>query len=284
MPSDNPADAASAATAVAQAPAEPVSVPAAPALGGAPAEPMVDVDAAAAPGAETPVESKAEADSAAETPAGPVAEAGLLSASEPEAAAGKPAEPEVAKPATAEVKQPDGEPRGEAFSYAEHPLTLPEGVEFDEARLGEYDAVLAEHRLAPEARQRLADLYIADRQAFAEQTAKDQWETWAISRAAWREACAADPQFGGSAFETHKAAAIRMIEFAVPPAERAEFNLFLRTTGAADHPQFFRMLNRFAQHFAQPAGSPPGLRPAPPQNRDVPRSLRGVYAARRNRE
>lgn len=279
MPSDNPADAASAASAAAQASAEPVSVPAAPALGvDAAAEPVAGAAAPLA-GTETEAASAAEAP-AAEAPAASAAEAGLLSASEPEAAAAKTAEPAADKSAAAEVKQPEGE----AFSYAEHPLTLPEGVEFDEARLGEYDAVLAEHRLAPEARQRLADLYIADRQAFADETAKAQWETFAKTRTTWREECAADPQFGGSAFETHKAAAIRMIEFAVPPAERAEFNLFLRTTGAADHPQFFRMLNRFAKHFAQPAGSPPGLRPAPPQNRDVPRSLRGVYAARRNRE
>lgn len=201
---------------------------------------------------------------------------GLLSVEEPKPAE-KPAEP-VAE-STAEVVQlrPPEAPAPEPLSYADHPLQLPEDFAFEETRLGEYDAILGQHRLPPEARQQLADLYASDAKAVMEQVRRDQYETWTRTREGWREDCAADQQFGGARFETSRAAAIRMIEFAVPESERAEFNLFLAATGAADHPQFFRFLNHLAQRLDAPAQPPSNIRPAPPQTERRPTRLREFY-------
>lgn len=287
MPPDLPgADAPAPSAIPARAPAAPVAVSEAvlpPAATDGGAAPAADVSPASAaePAAEPSGALADDGTAAAHAP-------GLLSVSEPEAKAG-PAGP-VAKPAAGSPDAPkliEPEPAAapDPLSYAEHKLTLPEGVTFDDARLGEYDTILGQHRIPPEARQQLADLYAGDVQQMLEKVRRDQYADWEKTRGTWREDCASDPDFGGSRFETNKASAIRMIEFFVPPEERRDFNLFLASTGAADHPQFFRLLNRLAQRFDEPAASPNNIQPAPPQRQGqgMPRRVRNAYTHPRSR-
>lgn len=218
-------------------------------------------DASAAPAAETPA---AAPDPAAVDAAQPISHtdtAGTLAVAEPAPEPEKPvAEPAVQKP----EEKPAAEPaKAEPLSYAETPLALPDGVAFEPERVAALDAIVGPHRLAPEARQALADLHIAEMQRYAEHLSAEQHRVFAETRAGWRRESMADPEFGGPSFETHVAAAVRMLEFFTPPDERRALNEALMATGFTDHPAFFRLMNRVAQKFNEPAHGPTGIKPPP---------------------
>lgn len=253
-------------------PATPESAPVEPAATAAD-NPPAATDGQAAPGADAPPEA----------PASHTDEAGLLSsksdekpAEEAKPEAEKPAEPE--KPAEAE-KPPETEqkpePEPEPIKY--EALALPEGVTLDQERISAFDDVIGPHRLPPEARQQLADMHVAEMQRYAEHLAAEQHRVFADTRRTWREAIMSDPEFGGSGFETSRAAAVRMLQKFVPEGERDDFDAALMATGMTDHPQFFRFLNRIAKAFDEPASPPPNAAPPPDAGRRPGGRLSDMY-------
>lgn len=173
----------------------------------------------------------------------------------------EPKPPEEAKPA----EEPKPAEPTEPLAY--EPPTLPDGVKLDPERLGAFDKVIGTHRVPPEARQELVNMFLAERKAWEAAAAQHQNDTFATLRREWRDQVAGDEQLGGAAMQTTRAAAMRMIDQFVAPAHRKAFDQALVYTGMGDHPEMIRFLANVARKFDAPVSPTPPNNPPPDAGR-----------------
>jgi hypothetical protein len=214
---------------------------------------------------------KAEADKAKEKPAEPT----------------KPAEPEI----KSEEPKKEGEPEAKAAEPAKpdpvaYEYALPDTLKMDEATKGELHTALDSFRADPaKGAQGLIDLHNKVMTAYdtslREQIRNDQVKAFNDMRKDWRTKVMADEQIGGAGHQTSMGAIARMRDLFVAEEDRAEFESFLKYTGAGDNPYFLRMLHNAARYFDEPGMPEPNAQPTKdagrPQNRratlyDNPRS------------
>jgi hypothetical protein len=157
------------------------------------------------------------------------------------------------------------------------PPTLPEGVTLANERLAEFDTVIAQSRVPPEARQQLVDMFIQERRGWEQEAARQQQDVWAQTRQAWRDQITSDEQLGGAAYQTSRAKAIQMIDQFVAPAHRAEFENALLATGMGDHPAMFRFLNNLHRKFGAPPVPTPPNGPSPTNGAGKSKRMRDMY-------
>src|SRR6185312_11366885 len=89
-------------------------------------------------------------------------------------------------------------------------FTLPEGVEVDSDRMGEFTGILADletkskagHEFVQEFGQKAVDFHVAELQRAIESLNKTQLESWEKTVTDWREATVADPEIGGNRIQT----------------------------------------------------------------------------------
>lgn len=219
------------------------------------------------PGASAaePEQSVAPAEPAPDSPAAePAAHEELLSGTDP----AQPAVPDAAKPA--EPTRPI-EPAPQTFQYAD--FALPEGVApLDRERIGEFTGILDDAALDQQSRaQRLVDLHVAEMRRYDEATLQRQKDVFEHTQHSWREEFAADPEIGGAGARTSLVranAAIRRFtsedhrlgerlpaasEGETRQSDRSAFMDMLRVTGAINHPEMVRFLNRVEQALREPA-------------------------------
>lgn len=182
--------------------------------------------------------------------------------------------PDVEKPADIKPAEPVA---------AVYEFKFPEGVKAEPEALNAYTEVLKTNNIAPDVGQALLDRHVAEMTRYAEGLNRQQHETFANTRAGWRDQVKADEQIGGSGYETSMKAVARMRDMFVSrhatgtdgyKADMAEFTNFLRTTGAGDHPMFLRMMHNVARKFDEPAPVVPNVRP-PADAGKAPGSRRG---------
>ena len=128
----------------------------------------------------------------------------------PAEAAAKPGEAKPGEPAL-EAKPP--EPVApEPIQYPE--WKLPENVKPDAEMLGKYTAALGEHRVPPEAGQKLLDMHAAalqhSMQSYADFLAREQHRVFGETRQSWRKEAMADPEIGGAGHQTAMGVIARM--------------------------------------------------------------------------
>lgn len=169
------------------------------------------------------------------TPEKPASLLGTAGETTPPAAEAAPAKPEVPAPA-APLPSYDA-PK------------LPEGLTLQAKALGEFDTLLggyeatakADHTAVADLRQKLVDMYVADRQRAYEA----QRQTWADTRKGWVEEIKNDRILGGNRLETVKAdAAIVRDLFATP-----RFREMIEYTGAGDHPGMWEFVHNIARYL-----------------------------------
>lgn len=169
------------------------------------------------------------------TPEKPASLLGTAGETTPPAAEAAPAKPEVPAPA-APLPSYDA-PK------------LPEGLTLQAKALGEFDTLLggyeatakADHVAVADLRQKLVDMYVADRQRAYEA----QRQTWADTRKGWVEEIKNDRILGGNRLETVKAdAAIVRDLFATP-----RFREMIEYTGAGDHPGMWEFVHNIARYL-----------------------------------
>ena len=256
--------------------------------GEAPTEAVVD----AAPVENTPTGHMAEPSAlelaTTEAPAEPVAEPIAEPAAEPVAEPAEPAaepaakveEPKAEEPAKEAEPAKEPEPsvleKPEPLKYA--PFKLVEGFEVDEPKLAEFTAAIGEHRVPQETAQKLIDMHQQAMTDFAAKVFQDQDKTFADTRKQWWEQVRGDAELGGAAIETTKREAARMRDLFVAPQHMAEFNDFLRVTGAGDHPALWRLMKNIAAKFDEPsAAAVPNNPPADRGGSANQRGARGVF-------
>jgi len=237
--------------------------------------PVVETPAVveAAPAVETPVTEAAKTELKLHTETKSLLEE---TTNEAEKAAEKP-EGEV----TEGDKKPDAEkPPVEVQKPAEpfvYEMKLPEHFEAPAENLNAYTDILRESNIAPEVGQRLLDMHAEHIRSLAENTLAQQHEVFAATRAEWRDQIKNDPTLGGASFETTKRAVARARDSIVPEADRPAFNEFLTTTGAGDHPAFWRALYRVANLLDEPAAPNPNRQPSPNANPEPRRGVMGLF-------
>lgn len=221
----------------------------------APATPSVEPAPAATPAA---------ASSAVEPVAAPAPEAPAPAAPTAE----KPAEP---APSLLGAEPPATE--APVVEPAAYEFTLPEGFKADPERMAAFTGLLGEHKLPPEAGQKLFDLYMADRQALQEQMAAHQQEVFAETRKGWVADFENDPQMGLNRRDqtlNQARTAIRQLltdkNGQVNEKHLQEAWQVLGFTGAGDHPAIIRLFANAHQRLNERAAPPPSLGAPPRRN------------------
>jgi hypothetical protein len=249
--------------------------------------PAVDAAAPLAPAAPAVVEAPAEPVASVTETAKPAADAAPPTTILAEAAEKPAVVPEVKKE---DVKAADGaEPKKEEAKQSDEPaplptyeaFTIPEGVTFDVAKLGEFQKELAEYQVLTKADQaetqkfgqKLVDRHIAEIQDAVKRVGDFNTKAWEKQTSDWKEAFVKDPEIGGNRQETTiLAAKVALTESGA--LSKPEFKQ-LMDTGVGNHPELIRtfsnlgnvitdLKNRLAKYETETDVKPlPGKKPSP---------------------
>lgn len=197
-----------------------------------------------------------------------------------------------AKPDAAQEAAPEAPPPAPVVpEKVEWKFELPETLKADEPTMQRFTGVLDE-LLTPkegetrvQAGQRLLELHNEKMTEYAQQLQRDQIKAFNDTRSEWQKQVLADERIGGAGHQTAMGAIARMRDLTISDHKAgsteyqkdvAEFEHFLRITGAGDHPAYLKQLHRFARFFDEPALPPPN--PKPPANIGQNPNRRGLYA------
>ena len=122
-------------------------------------------------------------------------------------------------------------------TYAD--FTLPEGIELDEAVLGEVDPIFKELGLNQEQSQKLVDVYAKQIQA----SAQKQIDDFEQLKKDWYDQSAKDAEFGGDNFEENVGIAKQALDkFGTP-----ELTNLMDELGVGNHPEVVRFMIKVGQ-------------------------------------
>lgn len=151
------------------------------------------------------------------------------------------------------------------------PYKFPEGVKADDTVVNAFNNMLIEDGTPQDRGQKLVDLHVSELKKYDASLRDEQQRVFDETRQKWRTELMADPEMGGSGFNTTKLNVAQMRDMFVslhPPGseehiqEMAEFNRMLRYTGVGDHPAFWRLMHNVSRRFKEPAS--PNLEFKPP--------------------
>lgn len=192
----------------------------------------------------------------------------LGKAAEPPAEAAKDA---PAPDAAAEQTKEDGGQSAEAAPLpAFEAFTVPEGIQVDAEKLGEFTKELAEFEQATKADhaelqkfgQKLMDRHIAEVQATVDRLNEAYVAAFEKQKSEWRSAFEKDPEIGGNRADTTVNAALQFIRtHGGNEAQQQEFRELMNATGIGNHPALIRLLAKANSVLSEgqplPAEKPP---------------------------
>jgi len=163
--------------------------------------------------------------------------------------------PGAAKPEdAADPEAAAGEGEGEGEDKADDPadtvpedgkyeLTMPDGVELDQALMDEIGPQFKELGLTTKQAQSLADKFIAAQASKAEAQAQG----WAKTVSDWVDQAKADPEIGGAKWDgTVKTASGLVGKFGTP-----ELKEYFNASGAGNHPEMIRFMAKVGAMIAE---------------------------------
>jgi hypothetical protein len=170
----------------------------------------------------------------------------------PEAPATEAPKSAIAEAAAALAEQPKPtETPPEAPEAPVYDFKLPDGVEVDGDAMGNFTGILGEAKVAPEAGQRLLDLYLADRARVEQQYAERQQTIFDETRSGWRSEFNNDPEYGGNRAQTTINTVVGFLRHYAK--DDAHFQALIQAgevTGWNDNPQFIRLIANAAKGLA----------------------------------
>lgn len=158
----------------------------------------------------------------------------------------------AADPAAGDDAAKDGDRADPADVVPEdgkYALTMPEGVEVDQALLDELGPEFKELGLTNSQAQKLADKFIASQQAKAEA----QGTRWSETITKWADDAKADKEIGGDKWDVTVAASQRAVKNLGTP----ELREYLNASGGGNHPELIRFMAKVGAMIKEdsPAGS-----------------------------
>lgn len=194
------------------------------------------------------------------------------------ATASKPVDKKAEAEKPTDAKPAPQQPTAAAPAPFEYKYTLPETIKMDDAVRGEVHKAFDDFRADPnKGAQALVNLHERQMQAYAKFLSDEQQRVWIETKQGWDKKVRSDPELGGSGYQTTMGAIARMRDLFVQEKDRAEFEEFLRVTGAGWHPAFHRMLHQAARIYDEPSMPPPNPRPAKDNGRRPTSRLRDIY-------
>lgn len=160
----------------------------------------------------------------------------------------KPAE----TPAEAKPEETPAEP-DKPIEYTD--FTLPEGMELNAEKLGEFTKIAQDAKLPQEVAQKMVDLYSSELKAISDAPMK----AWTELQNKWQDEVRNDPEIGGANLDKNLAATKAGLKNLLGEGADKFFEA-LNITGAGNNPEILRGLFKAAQPHA-PA-SPVAGRPA----------------------
>lgn len=168
------------------------------------------------------------------------------------------------------AEKKDGEPPAEndpalkpVLEAIEYEYTVPEQVQMDDARKGQFKEALDGFRSDPKAgAQKLIDMHQEALVEYDKQVRQNQWDVFNETKSGWRKQVMEDEMLGGAGHRTamQQIATFRNAFVSDAPfgskqykADMAEFVSALDATGAGDHPAILRVFLRAARRFNEPA-------------------------------
>lgn len=248
---DAAAPAATAAPVSDSAAPTPASTTAVEAAPSAPATPAAVASETLPPAAAAPASTPA-----AEAPKTPESQT-ILGTKPPETAESKPAtENKPADQKPAEQPKAEGSPSAEPAPLPTYEkFTLPEGIQVDEVKLGEFTKDLGEfesankveHTKVQEFAQKLVNRYVTETQDTVTRVVDHYNKTWEKQKNEWREAFIADSEMGGNRQETTVKNLVSFVdEFGGDDSQKTELRKFM-DTGIGNKPELIRLMNNAAQ-------------------------------------
>ena len=238
------------------------------------AAPQPPVAAAATPAAPepTPAAPAAPAPAAEAKPDAPVdSPPASLLAVEPE---GKPAPTEAKAQDAAPVGPDTKEPPPPEPAPTFQPFTLPEGVTFDNERMGQFTETLGSElaglaaarakgdgeafaKANQDLGQKLVDFHIAEMNRLAERSDRLQRTNWNNMQREWQDRVRSDPQLGGDRLtETISEANSTIKRYGGNADQQRQVREALEMTGAANHPAIIRLLANAAKATVKESAKP----------------------------
>lgn len=130
----------------------------------------------------------------------------------------------------------DGTKATEAPAEIDYAFETPEGVKFDEARLGEFTTTVKDLKLPKEAAQKFLDLAVKHEQARA--------DAFAAQVSKWADEVKADKELGSP---ESLAAAVKAVDtFGTP-----ELKELLNTTGMGNHPEVVKLMAKIGKAISE---------------------------------
>ena len=152
------------------------------------------------------------------------------------------------------------------------PFKAPEGIKLDDARISDLNEIISRDLPPQERRDTLINMHIEEMKRYDSLLRQNQQDAFRETRTEWRKQLMADPELGGSGFETTKLTGAEMRDLFASrhrpeteqyKAEMKEFNDMLRYTGVGDHPAFWRLLNNVGRKFKEPSSPKVEFQPPP---------------------
>jgi len=180
----------------------------------------------------------------------------------PEAEAAPKVEGEQPKVEAAPVEEPAPLPP------IEYKYEVPEGLELNDERKGEFHSALDAFRANPaEGIQPLLELHSKAVVEAINKVRSDQMELFKNTTEDWDKAILGDSEIGGNGHDTATRAVARVRDAGLKDMnemQKADFEHFLRVTGAGSHPAFWRLLHNLAPFVDEPMRAPTNI--LPPKN------------------
>lgn len=164
--------------------------------------------------------------------------------------------PEAPKP---DETPPVPEPLASPEPIAYDPFTFPETFAPDAGELSRFTELLAEYHAPQDLGQKLVDFYTGEIGRM--ETA--QREVWDRTQAEWQDTVRKDAEIGGNRFQTTLDACGRVLDEFGTPALRE----VLTATGAGNHPEVIRFVNKVARFMSEGRPIPAQVAPAAPQSK-----------------
>ncbi len=144
-------------------------------------------------------------------------------------------------------------------------FTWPEGVEpLPAEELAPFTAILGEAKVAPEAGQKLMDLYLSETTKLQERLSKQSETVWNETRREWVDAIRNDPELGGNRFQATITSCRQLInQYGGTDEQKAELYQAFNLTGMGDNPAMMRLVHNVSKALLEQARPVTAAKPVP---------------------
>ena len=169
-----------------------------------------------------------------------------------------------------DAKPPETPAEPEVLAPIAYEFRFPENVDanaIDKPVLEKYTEILNKARVPAGVAQEALDLHLTQIQETAKRLSEVQWDVFNRQQETWQTQVKSDPELGGAKFKTMQRNAARFIEgMGLSPTQIKSVMDAMRTTGAGNHPDIYRLFARAGERFfkeGEARNMPPARQVAP---------------------